>query len=382
MDKSVAIYSEIFLSISMTFIYRQLKYRGEYPKVVSTKKIEFPDIYPYDKVFQIDYKKSYAEKIIDKLHHKVLKNKFVHSHKKEEDYWLNAFRRNNVALIHAHFGPGGMQMLPLKKKLNIPLITTFHGYDLSKLLNDKAYLNQLAVLLSEGDLNIAVSEYFRKKLISLGCDPKKVITHYIGIPVNDYKFKNREIKGDKVRLVQVSNFVKKKGHVYLLEALKNVLQTKKNVELVLVGDGPERGEIENKIKELGISDNVMLLGKLRSELSLKEADKSDIFIHHSITDCYGDTEGIPTAIMEAMSLGLPVITTYHTGIPELVKNYETGLLNEEKDVDGLAENIIRLIDDSELYSKINLNARCVIEKDFNIDVQNKKLEDIYSSLIK
>ncbi len=380
MENSVAIFSEVYLTISMTFIYRQLMHEGKYPKVVCSQKTENLKVFPYDSIICPESSPSFYKRLSSKMV-KTFKKEFVVCHKDEDDFFINGLRKENTGLIHAHFGVGGIRMLPVKKALNIPLITTFHGYDLSSLLRDEGYVKQLNKLFKEGDIFISVSDYFKNRLIELGCSPEKIVTHYIGVPIEEYSFKKRELGKGTVRLIQVSNLQEKKGHIYLLEAFKKLISVYENVELVLVGDGPMKHEIEKKIMELGLTHKVKMMGKLKSLLALREMDESDIFVHHSVTASDGNTEGIPTVLMEAMSLGLPVVSTYHTGIPELVKDGETGLLTNEKDSDMMAKKLIELIGNPDLYKRLGTMGREKVERDFNIRLQNAKLDELYGQVM-
>ncbi len=107
--------------------------------------------------------------------------------------------------------------------------------------------------------------------------------------------------------------------------------------------------------------------------------QADIFVHHSITASNGDQEGIPNVIMEAMATGLPIISTYHAGIPELITDEFNGYLVEEKDSEEYAKKIRKLL--TEDISFIPLNARKTIEEKFNLKKQQIKLNSIYEELL-
>jgi len=197
----------------------------------------------------------------------------------------------------------------------------------------------------------------------------------------EYKKRRTKGKNEKLRFLQVSNFVEKKGHKFTLKAFYEAKKLYPNTELLLVGDGPLRVEAENLANNLGLDSDVIFLGeKPQNEVPSLMYD-SDIFVHHSVTGRDDDQEGIPTVIMEAMATGMPVISTYHSGIPELVINGKTGFLVQERDVDAFWKKMIELCKNGALRKRFGVEGRRRIEEKFNIDIQNMKLEEIYEHVL-
>lgn len=379
MDRSVAVYSEVFLTRSMTFVYRELGSEG-LRKLACTKRVANRALFPFDPVISLGVARLLESGALNRIY-RLLGREFVHCSRSELAFWVKRLGQYRVGLIHAHFGPAGLTMLPVTRALGVPLLTTFHGSDLSRLLGNRVYVLQLQRLLREGDRHLTVSDHFRQRLLSLGCPADRVQTHYLGVPVERYRFRKRILDPARVRLVQVANLVAKKGHSCLLDAFRHLLAIHRDVELLLVGDGPMRPEIEEKIRRLGLSGRVTLLGGLPSESALEVMDGCDIFVQPSETGPNGDTEGIPTAIMEAMSLGLPVVSTHHAGIPELISDGVNGLLGPERDSEAIADRIAALIEEPALYSRISVEGRRTIEERFNLHNQRARLEEIYLELI-
>lgn len=290
-----------------------------------------------------------------------------------------------VDLIHAHFGYMGLRVLYLAKERKIPLITTFHGNDASMYLRKSAYIQSLRILFDyEMSYVIAVSERIRDRLISLGANPDRTICHYIGTDLSRFDFMDRTPiarkveRGDKVILLQVSNFVQKKGHKFTIQAFSDALRDYPRLHLILGGDGPERSGCEELVKQLGIGSNVTFLGRVDPADVVALMNDADIFVHNSITGDDGSEEGIPTVIMEAMATGLPVLSTRHAGIPELVVDGETGFLADEKDRVQYHQMILNALQlDS---TDIGRKARKHVAKYFDLTVQNKALRSIYMSL--
>ena len=261
-------------------------------------------------------------------------------HPRQATTWGAAICKWNASLIHAHFGPNGLQMCSLAKALKRPLITSFHGNDLSAKLRSPAYLSALRKYLENG-WNIAVCDAFRRRLTSLGAREDRTFTHYIGVPLADFSHVEREPvpeklrTGKKILFLQVSNFVEKKGHLITIQAFAALLKRFTNWELIMAGDGPTKKSVMAQASREGVAQQVKFPGKLNSRQVAELMKSADVFLHHSIQARNGDEEGIPTAIMEAMARGLPVVATRHSGIPELIEHNESGVLVEEKERRGI-----------------------------------------------
>ncbi|GAF72499.1 unnamed protein product, partial [marine sediment metagenome] len=132
---------------------------------------------------------------------------------------------------------------------------------------------------------------------------------------------------------------------------------------------------------LSDTDSVQFLGMLPHEEVQREMEASDIFLSPNVTASDGNREGIPNTIKEAMATGLPVVSAYHAGIPELVIDKKTGFLVPEKDVDGLVDRLDYLIAHPELWEKLGSQGREVVEEKFNLFKQISRLEEIYAKLL-
>lgn len=179
----------------------------------------------------------------------------------------------------------------------------------------------------------------------------------------------------------VSGFTEKKGIPILVKSFSEVKKQVPQAELCLIGDGPQRFKVLSLIAELGLTESVLLKGFMPHDQIQKELHYNHIFVHPSVTTRMNDKEGIPTAIMEAQATGMPVISTYHAGMPELVIDGKTGFLVEERNVSQLANKMIYLALHPELWIKFGIAGRKRVEQEFNITVQIKQLEGIYDQLI-
>jgi glycosyltransferase involved in cell wall biosynthesis len=222
------------------------------------------------------------------------------------------------------------------------------------------------------------------RLEPFGLDRSKLDVHYIGVPVDNFNYIERTpvavkmAAGEPVEFLQVSNFVEKKGHRYTIEAFARYAGNHPGARLTLAGDGPLKSRIEARCGELGIADRVRFAGRVTSVEVASLMRDADVFVHHSVTGADGDMEGLPTVLMEAMSTGLPVVSTNHSGIPELIDDGVDGYLVDEGDVDAYAGVLAGLVNaDAEMGRR----ARQKIEDKFNMATQNHRLGDIYQKVI-
>jgi colanic acid/amylovoran biosynthesis glycosyltransferase len=377
----VALYLRHFLSLSETFVYRQLEgISSVFDPIVLTAFVHNPDLYPVDRLYAKP--KGLAGRVYTRLQTTVGR-RFSAITPAQRHYWTARLVEHRARLVHAHFGHFGLDMLAIARALEIPLLVTFHGMDASWLLNDARYTRGLADLFDYAHV-ITISQDMARRLGPYGVKSSRLDVHYIGVPVDNFEFVERTPVADKfkrgepVEFVQVSNFVEKKGHMFTVEAFGRHLEKYPDHILTLAGDGPLRGDIEALCAAKGITDRIRFTGRVIKTQVNELMRRADVFLHHSVTSANGDMEGIPTVIMEAMSTGLIVVSTFHSGIPELVDDGVDGYLVDERDVGSYVDVLGRLADcDPAMPSR----ARVKIENEFNMVIQNEKLRRIYKKVI-
>ena len=219
-------------------------------------------------------------------------------------------------------------------------------------------------------------------MIELGCDEKKIVVHRMGVKCGEWSFRPRQLAADgRVRLVTIGRLVEKKGVEYGIRAVAKIKKSNQNIEYSIVGDGPLKEELDKLIRELHISDTVKLLGwKDRYEV-LGLLKDTDILLAPSITSRNGDQEGIPVTLMEGMAMGVPVVSTEHSGIPELIDNGVSGYIVPEGNVDALAEKLGYLIEQPGIWSEMGRAGRAYVEDHYNCDSLNDQLVEIYRKLL-
>ena len=284
--------------------------------------------------------------------------------------------------MHGHFGWSAPTTLPLKRALGLPLVTTFYGADMSALPRRAEWVPVYKELFELGDLFLVEGSHMAGCLAGIGCPEERIRVHHIGVDTERIAFRERRARPDGgVRILMCSSFVEKKGILYGVEAFAAVRENHPDARLILAGDGPMRGEIERSIDELGIRDSVDMPGFVDHGRFLELADASDIFLAPSVTASDGDTEGgAPTVLLEAQAAGMPVVSTMHADIPEVVAEGLSGLLAPERDSAATASCLLSLIDLEARWPEMGRAGRAHVRAGYDVRVLARELEDIYLSL--
>ncbi len=211
-----------------------------------------------------------------------------------------------------------------------------------------------------------ISEYNRQFLLARGCPPEKLRVVHCGIDVDAYAFQPPPRPQGALRLLSVGRFVEKKGFAVLVDAVRLLRERGHAVQCRIAGDGPLFAGIQAQIQAAGLESSVILLGARPQEEVRQLFSETDVFVLSCVASSTGDMDGIPVALMESMALGVPVVSTRLSGIPELIESGGNGLLAEPNDAAGLAEALQRLIEDPDLARTLAEQARRTIERDFNI----------------
>ncbi|HEX2962736.1 MAG TPA: glycosyltransferase, partial [Ignavibacteriales bacterium] len=255
------------------------------------------------------------------------------------NYFKNLFmlesrlKEFGVCGLHAHFGHNGTFLLPLKMKLGLPMLTSFHGADVSsRPKEDSVYRKNLQELFKQGELFTVVSEAMAQRVIRLGCPPEKIRVLHCGIDLKRISYRPpANVPYQQATILSVGRLVEKKGMADLLEAMARVkaLRPKLSCRLLIVGEGPLERPLKQLSNKLGLAQEVSFLGVMSRTEIIRLLAEAQLFVLASRQASNGDAEGIPVALMEALAGGLPVITSNHEGIPELVRNRQNGLVVPE-----------------------------------------------------
>jgi colanic acid/amylovoran biosynthesis glycosyltransferase len=200
----------------------------------------------------------------------------------------------------------------------------------------------------------------------------KVTCVYHGVDVDAYRPRPPAPR-PRPLLVAVGQLKAKKGFTYLIEACGILRDRGMEFDCQIVGDGPLRAELEAKIRELGLADRVALLGALPHAVVIEKYREATLVVLPCVTGTDGDRDGIPNVILEAMALGVPVVSTRHSGIPEAVEDGASGLLVPPGDSIALAGALERLMRDEELRERFGRNGRKKVLETFDAKRNVEKL---------
>jgi colanic acid/amylovoran biosynthesis glycosyltransferase len=293
--------------------------------------------------------------------------------------WLEQQIKNDPPdLLHAHFGPVGWRYLGLAKRLDLPLVTSFYGYDYESLrLKNPIWAARYERLFQDSQALVATGPFGEKLLLEQGAPKHKTHPLYLSIRCADFPFVIRTKRPRQLRLLQVATITEKKGHLDTLASFKMALSRCPNLHLTLLGE-TQKPELAAQIHAYIKSENLSQYVEWLDFVPNIELQK-----HFANADVFGDTEGLPVSILEAASTGLPVIATRHADIPAEVLHEQTGLLVAERDVPALAAHIERFYwMENKEYQIFSSKAAAHIRENFEVKKAGKLLSQIYQSLLK
>ncbi len=306
---------------------------------------------------------------------------------------IKTVKDSKLDLIHSHYAiPHATSAYMARDIVGVPYVVTLHGSDVHTLGLDPAYRPVVKHTVEKADAVTVVSEFLKKKAHDeLGIERDiHVIPNFIDVErfrrldgirliveSGCVSLRNAEeakaLNPDEKILLHASNFRRVKRVVELIDILRIVVDHRPKVRLIIAGDGPTRIEVERKIEALDLCDNVHLLG-VKSNMQ-EILCSSDVFLLNSTL------EGMPLVLLEAMSCGLPVVTTPAGGIPELVRPGKDGIVTKGFDSEEFAQAVIEILDDDSLRSKIGQAGRKRVEESFSADKIVRKYEAVFEEVV-
>lgn len=294
-------------------------------------------------------------------------------------------QQRNASLIHAHFGPRGWDVLPIKREIGLPIVTTFYGHDLSPKAKGlgQDWPQRQQEILQKGDLILVEGPFMRQRLIELGCPEEKIQIQRIAIEVDHITFRPRKSPSNRNAIfIFAGRLIEKKGLDYALQAVQELWKKRRNFEFRIIGDGALAPQVRAFIQENKLEKCIKFLGFLNYQDYLREMQQADIFLHPSVVASDGDSEGgAPTVILEAQSMGMPIVSTYHADIPNITLPDKSALLVPERDSVAIADALTYLLDHPGKWEKMGQSGRRHVERFHNIDHEVARLEDKYFSLL-
>lgn len=317
-----------YLPRTQTFVHTQLRFLPRYRSAVFAQRLEDPQAFPFDPVLQVTG---------GPVHRRVAGGVRARAGRWPTSMHArlaHGLTRHGCALVHAHFGPRGVMALPVVERLGLPLVTTFYGFDLAEAESD-GYDR----LFATGARFLVEGPAMGRTLESLGCPPERIGLQRIGFPVDEFPMVDRP-RGAELTVVMTGRMVPKKGFDLAVRAFAAALPELGPARLVLVGDGPERPEVERLVAQLRVAEHVDFAGMLSYGEYQALLHGADVGLQPSRTAPDGDTEGgAPTTLLEMQATGLALVSTRHADIPFVVA--DPASLADEEDVAGIARALVR-----------------------------------------
>lgn len=293
--------------------------------------------------------------------------------------YLSVFGGRKIDVVLAEFGPFGVAVMNACNAKRIPLIVHFHGYDASLTSVLHEYAEQYQQMFAQAAAIIAVSRAMETVLVRLGCPAEKIV--YLPYGVDCREFTGATPRTADLIYVAAGRMVEKKAPHLSLLAFSELLRLYPHARLHMIGDGPLRPICIELAAGLGISHAVTFLGSQVHSVVKRELRLARAFIQHSVTASTGDAEGTPVAILEASAAGLPIISTRHAGIPDVVVNGETGLLCDERDVGTMARNMASVAQDPDLADNLGRRGAERIRRYYSLEQNIDRLSRVLRGAI-
>ena len=304
-------------------------------------------------------------------------------------FLVNMCLKHHGNVLHSHFGSIGWADIYAAKKAGIKHVVTFYGQEITRFpRQDARWYKRYRQLFSHIDKVLCEGPFMRESIINLGCPPEKALVQHLGVEMNNIHFKPRVWKkGSPLKVLIAASFREKKGIPYAIEALGSI-DKDISLEITIIGDAgddasaiDEKNKILKAITNYQLTDKVKLMGFQPYDVLFKEAYNNHIFLSPSIKASDGDTEGgAPVTLIDMIATGMPIISTQHCDIPNVIDHKKTGLLAEERDPDGLKAHLMWLINHPEKWEEMVTTGRKKMEIEFNAHEQGKRLAKIYEQI--
>ena len=305
-------------------------------------------------------------------------------------YLVEQARKYHAHLLHSHFGNVGWANIEAGKKARLKHVVTFYGFDVNYLIkSEPIWHERYRDLFKYADRILCEGPHMARCIEALGCPNEKIQVHHLGVCLDEIIFRPRIWNPSQpLRILIAASFQEKKGIPYALEALGRI-QNDVQLEITIIGDANnetrsqiEKGKILAVIDKYGLRPRIRMLGYQPYRILFEEAYKHHIFLSPSMTANDGDTEGgVPVTMIEMAATGMPVVSTLHCDIPDVIHDGGTGLLAGERDTDGLAKHLRWLIGNPQHWLSMVEKGRRHLEVEYDAEKQGERLARIYQETI-
>lgn len=371
-------YVSTFLPSSQSWIYHQMRFLKRFRPVVVTKRTQNLNLFPPVAELYVLHEQPWYRVLLEKL-----------AYKRQGWFPLCAqtARRHGARVFHSHGGDYGVREHTIKRKLDIAHVVSFYGADIWKHAHLPEWQCRYREMFQASDLFLAEGNVMRNKVLEIGCPPEKIKVHHLGVDLEHIPFLPRRPDPDgTVRVLVAGRSVDKKGHVLAFETFARVAQRRPNLKLLALvgGEFPEcQRNLERMraiIRDHHLEDRVEWKGLTSFDKYLEAIRQAHIFLAPSMQAEDGDAEGgAPVTLIELSAGGMPVVSTTHCDIPEVILDGRTGLLAPEKDLDALADRLDHLVTHPESWEAFGAAGRRHVEQEYNARRQCERLEELYDA---
>lgn len=279
------------------------------------------------------------------------------------------------------FGKSAVVFDRVMKDYGIPYVAHFHGVDITSALSDKTYRNALESVFENAYMLIAASDHVRRLLVLAGAPQPKTRVVRLGYHIDGIEPLPWHVRRDNSPgIVFLGRMVAKKHPIALVEAFRIVAEKNPEAKLTLIGDGKELQDVRDRIARYSLESRVSVLGSMTRREALSIVNHHWVYAQHSVTSRDGDQEGFGVSLAESAALGLPVVSTFHNGIPEQVGDGETGFLVLEHDYESMAEKLLLLLSNPDLCEEMGARGQKRIAEICSTDRRILSIERILSSM--
>jgi glycosyltransferase involved in cell wall biosynthesis len=358
---AVALFSTRFLPWSQTFVYEEIRRHQRYAVEVFCRTRLMPDRFPFEPVH-----------VGGPLYAATCRAPRFDAR----------FEERAFSLIHAHFGLGAVYALPFARRHRLPLVVTFHGYDVPLLSSPTRWMPQhlrYAIMgprvLDQMTFGLCASAELRDMLLARGVPDRKLRIHRLGIDLS--RFAPGERSEAEFRVLMIGRFVEKKGFEYGIEAFVKVAREDQRLRLTIVGEGPRGALLRRLAQDSGLGGRIVFTGPLPSDRVAQLLATSHLLLAPSVVDRRGDRESGLIVVKEAGACETVAIGTRHGGIPEIIDDGVTGYLVAERDPAGLADRLRQVAGDPGLWRRLGGAAREKMRREYDLDERVRSLEGLY-----
>ena len=369
-----------WLPVTMNWVYNQMTSQNRFRSIVLTNAILKECLFPTENVYTIE-----GSAFARVIHY--LRKLGIRAYPQS---FSRAIHESGAKLLHSHFANRGWFDLDLAKRHGLKHIVTFYGYDVNMLpTSQPKWKRRYGRLFRQADLFLCEGGFMAEAVVKLGCPREKVKVQHLGVDLSRIRFEPRIFKrGETLRILIAGTFKEKKGIPDALRAVGMFRSRYPDVKVTLVGESTgmpaeeaEKERILSVISEYGLDNVVARLGFLPPDRLMELGYSHHVFLSPSVVAADGDTEGgAPVTIIEMSASGMPIVSTLHCDIPEVVVDGRTGFLAREHDPEGLAARLDALIGDEENFARMAAAAREHISREYDIEKTALSLMDVYARM--